>query len=716
MPAPWNASPIPDQPARQEAKLFLFVLVFTYLLSLAAHVHEIYGWLNPALIVDGEFIQGTHDSYHWLAGAKGVGEAVGTPLAVMAAWFAAFTGLPVGLASFVLPPVFAGFVAVVMAQWCRVLGWREGAASGGLVAGLLAVLSPGFYFRSRLGYYDTDMVTLLFPLLFPLGLAMAMGRWIRPSWLRPDPLQEEPPRTLAHVLAWLVLLGLLARFGAIWHGHILTFVKALCGLGVCWGLVAARPGARGRLMLGLAVFMASALVGWVGLGCALAAVAVAWKQPVLAARAVATPWPGLAALVLLAVPGGVGLTAVQSATSLLGAYLKPAADLVSSANTTGVVYPGIGQSVIEVQNIPLDQVLERFHTSMLVSLVGIACFVWVLFVRPVAFPLVLFLGMGLASVKLGSRLTMFGGAPMALGLGMAVGWAGVVLFRSGRHAAYKRFALSCVALLVLGWPLVSFYSELPPTPVLSRQHCLALQALQDSPKDSKVWTWWDWGYPTHYYAERISFADGGRHYGHHIFTLGLALTTPNPRLAAQLIKYSAQHDDEPWKVWDTMPRDEVLSLLRGLGNATQDLPPMPAPRYVVATFENIRLAPWITYYGTWDMVGKQGTHGRLLEIRDAFRINYDKGEVQFTQREGVLPVASIIVMEGKARRVANYPLNQGPHLVVHAAAQKYYLLDDQIFNSMMVQLLLEDPEKPRFAEYFTLVYDAFPDVRIFEVR
>ncbi|AGW14065.1 STT3 domain-containing protein [Megalodesulfovibrio gigas] len=715
MSAPWNAV-APEQPARQELKLFLFVLGFTYALALAVHMHEIYGWQNPALVVDGEFIQGTHDSYHWLAGAKGVGEAVGTPLAVMAAGFASLTGMPLGLAGFVIPPLFAGLVGLVMAVWCRVLGWKEGAAAGGLVAGLLTVLSPGFYFRSRLGYYDTDMVTLLFPLLFTLGLAMAMGRWIRPSWRHREPLQEEPPQTIARVLAWLVLLGLLARFGAVWHGHILTFVKVLCGFSVCWGLAAGRPGARGRLMLGLAVFMASALVGWPGLACSLALWALAWKKPEMVSQWARAPWPGLAALVLLAVLGGVAQTTLQSATELLGAYLKPAADVTGSVNTTGVIYPGIGQSVIEVQNIALERVLERFHTSWLVAATGLLCFLGVLVLRPVALPLAIFLVMGLASVKLGSRLTMFGGAPMAIGLGMAVGWAGVALFRSGPGAGYKRFLLSCAATVVLGWPLVSFYISLPPTPVLSRQHCMALQSLKTSPPESKVWTWWDWGYPTHYYAERISFADGGRHYGHHIFPLGLVLTTPNPRLSAQLIKYSAQWNDEPWKAWDAMPRNEMLALLQGLGNATQPLPPFAAPRYVVATFENIRLAPWITYYGTWDMTTQQGLHGRLLEIRDAFRINYEKGEVQFTQREGVLPVASIDVLDRKERRSDVFPRNQGPHLVVHMAAQKYYLLDDQIYNSMMVQLLLEDPKKPRFGDYFSLVYDDFPDVRVFEVR
>ncbi|GAB7080661.1 STT3 domain-containing protein [Megalodesulfovibrio paquesii] len=718
--APWNVDPASEGPTRRDVKLFLFILGLAYLLSLAAHMQEFNAWMDPSLMVDGEFIQGTHDSYHWLAGAKGVGEATGTPLAVLAAWFHTLTGLPLGMGSFVLPALFAGVVGAVMVLWCRLLGWREGAYAGGLAAGLLTVLAPGFYFRTRLGYYDTDMVTLLFPLLYTLGMALACGPWLRERWLTAESMPEEPPHAVARLLVWMTCIGLAARYGGTWHGHVLTFAKGLCLLGVGWCLLTARSGARGRLMLGMAMFMASAFVGWVGLGLSLALICLAWKAPQQAERLWKTPWPALLGMVLLAVFGGVAGTAGQSVMEFLGAYLKPAADLASSSNNTGVVYPGIGQSVIEVQNLPLNQVLERFHTSSAVAAVGILCFVGVLVLRPVALPLVVFLAMGLASVKLGSRLAMFGGAPVALGLGMGVSWAGVVLFRGSRFAAYKKLALGLVAAGVLCWPLISFYLILPATPVLSRQHCQALEYLNTaSPRDSKVWTWWDWGYPTHYYAERISFADGGRHYGHHIFTLGLVLTTPNPLLASQLIKYSAQHGDEPWTVWNEMPRDEVLNLLKELGRTPREFPPA-APRYVVATFENIRLAPWITYYGTWDMFTKQGQHGRIMEIREAFRINYDRGELEFVagkgQEGGVLPVASVDVLDAKGRRSGTYPANKGAHLVVHLAAQKYYLLDDQIYNSMLVQLLLEDPQAPRFGEYFKLVYEGFPDVRIFEVR
>ncbi len=714
MSMPWSIPETPSAHLSHERKAFWFALAFSFVISVAAHAQAIEGWMRTDLILNQEFIQGTHDSYHWLAGAKGVGSAVGTPLAVMASWFSTISGFPIGMAGFFLPPLFAGFVAVAMCWWCRVLGWREGAWAGGVVAGVLTVLGPGFFFRTRLGYYDTDMVTLLFPLLMALGLAVIMAPWTKPTWLSKEPAPEPTATQWSKLFIWMTLLGLFGRFGALWHGHVLTFVKVLCVVGAIWVLAAGRQGARGTLLVGIAVFMASALLGWIGLAVALGIAAAAWFAFEKVQVLWKTPWPALGILLLLALAGGVGETAYENLKTFYGAYVKPQED-VTVESEGDVIYPGIGQSVIEAQNIPLGQVLERFHSTAAIAGIGVVCFLGVLILRPGALLLLPFLIMGLAAVKLGSRLTMFGGAPVSLGLGMLIGWAATFLFQKGGWAAYKKLGLALVAMVLLSLPMLRLYVSLPPTPVLSKAHCRALETLKKSPEESIVWTWWDWGYATHYYAERISFADGGRHYGHHVFTLGLAMTTPNPRLANQLIKYSAQHDDEPWNVWNTMSRVEVEALLQRLGTEPQDLP-LDAPRYVVATYENLRLAPWITYYGTWNMARKQGRRGQLLAVREPFSINWNKGQMEFTGNARPIPMDTIDIISKKGRRGGAFPDAGGAHLIINDDVKHFFIVDDQIYHSMLVQLLLEDPEAPKYEDYFKLVYDDFPNVRIFEVQ
>ncbi|MFW5735538.1 MAG: hypothetical protein ACOCWR_10810, partial [Oceanidesulfovibrio sp.] len=265
-------------------------------------------------------------------------------------------------------------------------------------------------------------------------------------------------------------------------------------------------------------------------------------------------------------------------------------------------------------------------------------------------------------------------------------------------------------------PGITKFVQLPPTPVLSRHHAEALIALgQKADPESEVWTWWDWGYATHYYAQLHSFADGGRHYGEHVFTLGLALATPNPLQSAQLIQYSALQDNQPWKVWEEMGLERTRDFLRNLGAEAMGFEP-DTPLYVVATFENIRLAPWICYYGTWDFEKQQGVHARVAGIKESFNLNWDTGEMVFQDESQAVPVESIHVLSTQGRKDRHYDANSGPHLIINSEDRRFYAVDELAFQSMLTQLVMAPQGFERIDRHFELVIDDFPWVRVYKVR
>lgn len=155
-----------------------------YALSFGMRMLEYPAWQNPEYMLDGEYLLATHDAYHWIAGAEGFEFGAGHPMSELVRLAAAFTGTTPAAVGFWLPPVMASLVAVGVFGWAAALGGVE----AGVCAGVLASLAPGFLARTLLGYCDTDLVTLLFPLLMGLGPAFWMARFMF------TPLQVAPRR------------------------------------------------------------------------------------------------------------------------------------------------------------------------------------------------------------------------------------------------------------------------------------------------------------------------------------------------------------------------------------------------------------------------------------------------------------------------------------------------------------------------------------------
>ncbi|MDD4952320.1 MAG: STT3 domain-containing protein [Desulfovibrionaceae bacterium] len=714
------------------------------------HMLDLPNWSHPLLSVGGEHIMSTHDTYYWLAGAEGVGRAASSPMAALARVLAGLTGSGLGQVGFWAPPFFAGLVAVATLFW----GWLLAGRVAGLAAGFVAALAPGFFFRTRLGYFDTDMFTLLAPLAAAWMAAYIAGRYTRPGWLAHSAAAEEgqPPARIA----WLALgFGLAARFGGIWHANIVHLNMLVLWAVVLATTVTARPGSRTRALLTLAVFALAAFPGadgafdfWRGLvglisgdqasafASALFFLTVRAKTahclagPVLAAAlalALQSPRglrslerPVLAAVVLTLVVLESGLLSpVVNFALKLAIYLKPVSE-AAGAGGAGPIYPAIAQSVREAVNMPWPTVFWRMSSSSWTGVLGLAGFVALVGLRPLALPLAVPLVLALSSRWLGLRFDMFGGPALALGLGLGCHWLckGLVAGRpfGGRVLVGLQLALAGALLA----PLAVHYAGLRPTPVLAKPHAEALLRLKDlAPAEAEVWTWWDYGYATQYYARRMTPSDGGRHSGRDIYPTALALNTDSPRRAARLIRYSAARGNDPARAWDRMPAKEVEALINGLGGpdlggADLDLPAV-VPQYLVVCWENLDLAHWITFYGSWDLVSGRGEHGRINFYRQKFRFNSRAGLVDLMDGNRPVPVSSVKILGGEGDLGRSYIFNFGPHMLVNAQRMELALMDDRVYGSMLVRLLVGDPGDEDISRWFRLVIDDSPNVRIYEV-
>jgi dolichyl-diphosphooligosaccharide--protein glycosyltransferase len=725
-----------------------------YLVVLAFRISFQGRWDHPELWVAGERILATHDAYYWLAKAKGVGILAGYPLAQLAAFVHELTGIGYGAIGFWGPAVFGALVGVICFLW----GWLLAGANAGVLAGLIGSLTPGFFYRSRLGYFDTDMFTLLMPMFIAWMLAFWMSGLIREGWL---PGSGESRRPSKKVQLWMAFaFGLATRVACLWHTDIVNIAVIYIALAFMAALVLGLPDRRATAFQGLTVFILTSMPGSFFGSITLWPLSLvpSYKFGVPYIYYITTVSTLVAAICVVMFSRAEGkksylnkplvcmaiLFLVVLSTNLIGNtahyafakvfdYLKGAGSQVpaqTGSAAMGPIYPSILQSIIEVRLAPLAEVMERGLFAPWLCWLALAATAVVAVLRPTAVFLLPMIALQMASVVLGIRFSMFGGAALAVMLGVGLYWLFGIVSSRFDHKALLDFAVQ--ALLGAGFLFYchSMYSTIPLTPVVPRQHAEALIELgRASEPDSMVWTWWDWGYATQYYAERETMADGGKHAGREVFPVAFVLASPSPHKANRMVAFSAQHPEKsrqrtglsPAAVWDAIPRSEVSAALDEQ-LSREDYPPAP-PQYVVVTWKDLSLAKWISYFGNWNLATGM-TEEAKVKVFDPGELgfNVQRGAVMSRQGGGGL-VSDMTLLDASGVDRKSYFMNtlspqllpKTQHLYINMVSKQSVILDRIARESTMTRLLTGDPDDPEIAPYFKLVVDRLPFARVYEV-
>lgn len=723
--------------------------LLTFGLAFALRLLEWPAWQNPENHLGAEWLLATHDAYHWVAGAEGFEFGVGHPMSEMLRGLADALGTYPAAVAFWFPAVLASLVAVVVFAWV----WALGSMEMGVAAGVLASLAPGFLARTLLGYYDTDLVTLFFPLSMTLAPACwAMRFLLLPQMVLRDMVVRHGFRHTslpggaagvsmpvgnplgAHWLVLLALSGLLSWWTQEWHSMFPYLIRYnVCLLGGM-ALVLSPLGRRTEMLLGALAYAMPTVVGVPGLAVLilplLAGMPRMWKLSAQLRRPLVL-WLLWGVVLFFVLNADVLSTFVRH----IFAYLKLAGDAKVSADGDVLVYPSVAQSIIEVQDLELGELLSYFHPWEEAAIAGFVGFAWVMIRRPGALFLLPLAGLGLLSMKLGGRMVMFGAPIAAMGLTLPVYWGIQRALRPDWRGFWSGMLISAVMLGVLGAPFVELIPAMTQGPMLNRRHAEALtRARAATPEDAMLWLWWDWGYAAHHFARRKTIADGAAHGGPSLYIPAAVFATDTPRFARQLIKYTALKGNDPGSVFEGMDNAQAAHLMQELRSPDTPLFKAPGKQYVVVSFEMLRLGFWITTFGNWDFIKKEGRGNALSIVPQQLAYRLDTGEVEVEGNTTPIMATSISVFEDGRMTHRDYVqewFDQHPgasveaqkafletrrnvHFLFNRVTGEKLVMDEALYSSLMVQLLIGNPSDKRFSQYFKLVYDnAF--VRIYEV-
>lgn len=700
-------SPVNNRPVLTQDRMYLFLFsILAFAIAFGLRAMELPKWEDPSQMVNGEFIMGTHDAYYWLAGAKGVGSAVNNPMAIMIKWLGSFIDAPYGNIAFWLPAVFAGFCAVAAFAW----GVLVSGAWAGVVSATYATSVMPYLFRTRLSYYDTDIVTLFFPLLISLLLAKWLKFGIRESWF----IKREQAEFKPGLWVWLLPLvaGSITSWGTLWHGDVRTFGLAALAIAVFLTLLCSDKQNRPLLLHGILVYALASFFGLIGIAIASILIVLHLKEIIFSIKYSSNVYALVGLLILVVGGSGVGQGVVFTLLSKVAAYAKPVAD--NAKVGTAPVYPGIAQSVIEAQNINFSQLFASLTGYPALGWIGLACFAFAVYLRPLLLFILPFAAMIIATTMMGGRFLMFGGMPIGIGLGVVSVW----LINKFVKSPAQRFSFAglqaAMLITILFSGIIPGIKDAPATPIMGDSHAKALiESGKKMDKDGTVWTWWDWGYATMYYSGVNVFANGGHHSGKELFPLGLAFATPSFLQSKQLIDFCSYNKNNPSKAWDRMGAVNSEKMINSFAAVKHSIP-KSKKNYIVVSWENIRLAYWILYYGSWKLTTGVGLHPLVSTITKQFNIDYDNGIIQ-VEGEQPLSLGSYQLLSNSAVKQRSFPDSVGPHLIYNQDVTQGYLVDNQVYTSILLKLLIMRPDVPELKENFRLIYEGFPNVRVYEV-
>jgi dolichyl-diphosphooligosaccharide--protein glycosyltransferase len=706
--------------------LCIGIFIITYSLTLGLRLYEAPAWNNPALSIQGEKLLATHDAYYWLAGAKGASPQPDRALAQVTSWVHSVTGMQYGNLAFWLPALIAPLAVIPLILLGR--HWRL--EEGALTAGVLTAGCLGFFLRTRLGFYDTDIVTLFFPLLLCTLLIIVFGPFLRSGWSKGKESTEEPKnaQSLRFVLKTLAI-GILGALLVWFHsGSQIIVLGILAFLLFCILILSDTWRQTGWLILGLLIILGLSLGGpfsWAGIGIVII---LLWKNPFLFQDTKGLSWClGLLGLVVL-----VDVNLIM----MLWSQVQKALDYakifsVASKNDALLSLPNAKQSIREAQNIDWANIINRVSGHWAIFVAGLLGLGYVLSVYPLSLVFVPLLGMSLLSFTLGNRFTMYGGAVLGLGLGFGLS---LLLLRLNIRKSLRVVVQLALCLVVL-LPTLEVASGLSPAPILPKPYAQTfLQLKEESSQEARLWQWWDYGYAGQYYAERITFGDGGWAKNKVIFPLAKAHMTHSPRQARLMMQYItvAQQEEfaanstkyknmnEFWKPYladpvaglEDMGPEGAREFVRSLADKEYDWPNDLPPQYLVLSWENLRLAYWISFYGSWDLVTGQADPGRIQQVRGEVNFDLDKGHMEL--EGGTLELNGLDVVDHEDSKHFSWDSDTGIYGLLNRITSELYLMDEKIYNSMMVQMLIRNPS--RFEANFELTVDNYPWNRAYRAK
>ncbi|BDY13175.1 STT3 domain-containing protein [Hydrogenimonas cancrithermarum] len=387
---------------------------------------------------------------------------------------------------------------------------------------------------------------------------------------------------------------------------------------------------------------------------------------------------------------------------------KIASYALRGTESHGLHFFQVNATVREAGRIPFELMAKRISGSvpgLFAALIGYILLV----IRHRSFILALpLIGIGVFSLWGGLRFTVYAVPVAAISLVYLI-----YLITSFMQNARLRIAATGLLTVVALWPNVTHIIGYKVPTVFNAKEVAILDRLSEngSEKDYVI-TWWDYGYPIWYYADKNTLIDGGKH-DHDNFIVSRILTTDSQLEAARLARIAVEtYVSTDYKVVaDTLFKNgtpDQLDPNRYLARLAEpkpfELPSKSRDVYLYLPYRMIDIFPTVAVFSNLDLSTGERLPQKMFVKMTRFKNSPDRlifsNGISLEKKSGLLLlgkkkvplrrfVTTLLDRKGKSHNAVqgidpNAPLS----LIFMKSYNMFLLLDESMYNSLFVQLFV----------------------------
>lgn len=679
----------------QKIALISSLIFLAFLFSVGVRLIWVYQFSDyEAFKYAGQFMINTNDGYFWAEGARDIISGVSqkndsSPILVAPSLLTAFLVkvLPFSFETiiFYMPAILSSLIVIPLILIADNFKITE----VGFLAALLASIAVSYYNRTMVGYYDTDMLNIVFPVFLLWSLILAI-------------------RTKEEKYLLITALEIIAY--RWWYPQSYSLEASFLGLILLYTLLFDR---KTLFNYQLVSIMLVAMIGLDNLTRLIGVLVMygVFKQERF--QRITFYILGMS-IMLFFITGGFSPIWYQ----LKGYVFKDAIQV--SQDSLPLHFFSVMQTVREAGKIPFTTFAERIsgHTiTFIFSLLGYGLMSWRYPAMLLGLPL---LGLGGMALFGGLRFTIYAVPVCALGIAYLLFMACLYiqdLFKVERLGRIvKSFVVISGSLAILAPNLLHVIDYRVPT-VFNKAEVEQLVALNKvASREDYVLAWWDFGYPIRYYSDVKTLIDGGKHGGDTNFPVSYALTSSQEK-AAKLARFEVEYTEKAYeraeKNETIMNNTAQMTLDAGFQNANDFLAaletdiPLPAKTrdvYFYLPYRMLNIFPTVAQFSNLDIMSgnviRQPFVYQTNRFKDsATQIDLSSG-VTLDKARGTLRLGTQEVLVKRfiktgyandkklLKEQSNLHPNGNFNVIYMQAYNTFLVLDEAMFNSSYIQLFV----------------------------
>ncbi|MFG5130574.1 undecaprenyl-diphosphooligosaccharide--protein glycotransferase [Campylobacter lari] len=660
------------------------VLCRLYWVAWASEFYEFF--FNDQLMIT------TNDGYAFAEGARDMIAGFhqpndlsyfGSSLSTLTYWL--YSILPFSFESIILymSTFFASLIVVPIILIAR----EYKLTTYGFIAALLGSIANSYYNRTMSGYYDTDMLVLVLPMLILL------------TFIR---------LTINKDIFTLLLSPIFIMIYLWWYPSSYSLNFAMIGLFGLYTLVFHRKEKIFYLAIALMIIALSMLAWQYKLALIVLLFAIfAFKEEKINFYMI---WALIfISISILHLSGGLDPVLYQ-----LKFYVFKASDVQNLKDAT-FIYFNVNETIMEVNTIDPEVFMQRISSSVLVFILSFMGFILLCKDHKSMLLALPMLALGFVALIAGLRFTIYAVPVMALGFGYFVYTFFNFLEKKQIKLSLrnKNILLILITFFSISPALMHIYYYKSSTVFTSYEASILNDLKNKTQREDYVVAWWDYGYPIRYYSDVKTLIDGGKHLGKDNFFSSFVLSKEQIP-AANMARLSVEYTEKSFKenypdVLKAMVKDynktSAKDFLESLNdkdfkfdtNKTRDV-------YIYMPYRMLRIMPVVAQFANTNP--DNGEQEKSLFFSQANAIAQDKttGSVMLDNGVEIINDFRALKVEGASIPLKAFvdieSITNGKFYYneIDSKAQIYLLflreyksfviLDESLYNSAYIQMFL----------------------------